>query len=186
MDRLDILTTMNEIKKLYVLEWYGPYDTIEDLYEDDATTDGSVYLITGKERYERGNEHIKYVGITERDPAVRLNERDHKEKQAKILRKKYWVGRFSKSSNKNNRAHAELIESLFIRFLYLQNVRIINDKKLKRAPNSPLTVLNRWILKCADCHRVNKPSRLTDLPDVLLFDGEEYWGSDKLKFLNVE
>lgn len=172
---------MNEIKKLYVLEWHGPYDTLDELYEDDATIDGSIYLITGKERYERGSEHIKYVGITERDPAVRLNERDHKEKQSKIFRKKYWVGRFSKCSNKANRAHVELIESLFVRFLYLQGVRIINDKKLKKAPKSPLTVLNRWILKSADSHRVNKSTRLADLPDVLLFDGDEYWGSDKLK-----
>ena len=177
---------MNEIKKLYVLEWHGPYDTIEDLYEDDATTDGSIYIITGKERYERGCEHIKYVGITERDPAERLKDRDHKVKQSNILRKKYWVGCFSKISNKNNRSHAELIENLFIHYLHIQRVRLINKDKLEKKPKSPLAVVNRWVLRSADSHRVNKSTRLADLPDVLLFDGEEYWGSDKLKFLNVE
>ena len=109
---------MEEIKKLYVLEWYGPYDSIEEIWNDNGTEECSIYLITGKERYERGDEHIKYVGITERDPAKRLNDHDHQEKQQKIGYKKYWVGRFSRISNKNSRANAELIETLFIHFLY--------------------------------------------------------------------
>lgn len=177
---------MNEIKKLYVLEWRGPYNSLDELYADSSTIDGAIYLITGKEKYERGSEHIKYVGITERDPAVRLSDRDHKEKQAKIQRKKYWVGSFSKTSNRNTRAHAELIETLFIHYLFIQDVRIINKDKLKKKPSVPLTVLNRWILKCEECHKVNKSSRLADLPDVLLYDGEEYWGSEKLKYLASE
>lgn len=177
---------MEEIKKLYVLEWYGPYDSIEEIWNDNGTEECSIYLITGKERYERGDEHIKYVGITERDPAKRLNDHDHQEKQQKIGYKKYWVGRFSRISNKNSRSNAELIETLFIHFLYIEGVRLINDKKLKKIPDCPLTVLNRWILKYQDSHRVNKPKRLSELPDVLLFDGLEYWGADKLKFYNSE
>ena len=177
---------MDEIKQLYVLEWYGPYDSIDDIWNDSGTEDCSIYLITGKERYERGAEHIKYVGITERDPAKRLSDRDHLEKQKKITYKKYRVGRFSRCSNKNSRAHAELIETLFIRFLFINDVRIINDKKLKKVPDRPLTVINRWILKSQNSHRVNKPSRLSFLPDVLLFDGNEYWGTDKLKYFNSE
>jgi hypothetical protein len=178
---------MKEITRLYALEWYGPYDSIEEMWEDYDTEQCSIYLITGKEKYERGAEHIKYVGITERDPCKRLTDHDHQEKQAKIQYKKYWVGRFSRSSNKNSRAHAELIESLYIRYLYLQEIRIINDKKLKRAPRYPLAVLNRWFRRTSEGHRVNKPARLSDLPDVMLFDGCEYWGSNKLKhFISEE
>lgn len=177
---------MNEIRKLYVLEWYGPYNSIEEIWNDDDTEECSIYLITGKEKYERGEEHIKYVGITERDPVKRLNDRDHQEKQQKIAYKKYWVGRFSNSSNNNSRTNVELIETLFIHFLYIEGVRLINEKKIKKIPYCPLTVLNRWILKCHEGHRVNKPKRLTELPDVLLFDGVEYWGADKLKYFNYE
>ena len=147
---------MNEIKKLYVLEWRGPYNSLDELYADSSTIDGSIYLITGKE------------------------------KQGKIQRKKYWVGSFSKASNRNTRAHVELIETLFIHYLFIQDVRIINKDKLKKKPSVPLTVINRWILKCDDCHKVNKSSRLADLPDVILYDGEEYWGSEKLKYLVSE
>ena len=101
-------------------------------------------------------------------------------------RKKYWVGCFSKASNRNTRAHVELIETLFIHYLFIQDVRIINKDKLKKKPSVPLTVINRWILKYDDCHKVNKSSRLSDLPDVILYDGEEYWGSEKLKYLVSE
>lgn len=177
---------MNEIKKLYVLEWYGPYDSIDAILDDESTEDGSIYLITGKERYEHGGEHIKYVGITERDPAKRLSEPDHQVKQERIFYKKYWVGRFSRSSNRNSRSHAEMIETLFVHFLSLEGARLINDKKIKKIPDTPLAVINRWVLKSQDSHRVNKPSRLSEMPDVLLFDGEEYWGSEKLRFLDAE
>lgn len=177
------MTCMEEIKKIYVLEWYGPYESIEEIWDDLETEDCSIYLITGKEKYERGPEHIKYVGITERDPAKRLSDKDHREKQKLISYKKYWVGRFSQRTNKKSRLNAELIETLFIHYLHISKERIINDKKLKKVPEHPLTVVNRWLLKNIDSHRVNKPRRLSSLPDILLFDGNEYWGAEKLKYL---
>lgn len=177
---------MDEIKKLYVIEWYGPYDSIDNIWNDYATEDCSIYLITGKEKYEKGTERIKYVGITERDPAKRLSDKDHFEKQKMITYKKYWVGRFSRSSYKNSRFHAELVETLFIHYLYINRERIINEKKIKKIPEYPLTVVNRWILKNRDLHRVNKPHQLSSIPDVLLYDGNEYWGADKLKYLNYD
>lgn len=177
---------MNEIKRLYALEWFGPYESIEDIWNDDDTQSCSIYLITGKGLYERGSQHIKYVGITERDPAKRLSDKDHLKKQEKIKYKKYWVGRFSKSSNRNQRAHVELIETLFIRFLFLADVKIINDKKLKSIPRTPVTVLSRWFLKNSYQHRQHKPTLLRDLPDVIMFDGDEYWTSGKLAFSDKE
>lgn len=70
--------------------------------------------------------------------------------------------------------------------LYISGERIINDKKLKKVPEVPLTVVNRGLLKNNDFHRVNKPNRLSSLPDVLLFNGNEYWGAEKLKYQNNE
>ena len=177
---------MNEIKRLYALEWFGPYESIEDIWNDDDTQSCSIYLITGKEAYERGSQHIKYVGITERVPAKRLSDKDHLRKQEKIRFKKYWVGKFSKTSNRNQRVHAELIETLFIRFLFLTDVKIINDKKLKSIPRHPVTVLSRWFLKNSYEHRLHKPTVLKDLPDVIMFDGDEYWASGKLACYDKE
>ena len=172
---------MIEIKQLYALEWLGPYNSIEDMLNDDNVINGSIYLITGRQKYERA-KHIKYIGITERDPAVRLSDKDHKIKQEQILEKKYWVGVFSRVSNRNLRKHAELIETLFIRYLYLNDVKIINKVKLKKEPKCAVVVVNRWN-KDIENHRLYKPSLLSELPDLLIYDGSEYWGTQKLKFL---
>lgn len=177
---------MNEIKLLYALEWFGPYESIEDIWADDDTSSCSIYLITGKVAYERSSEHIKYVGITERDPAKRLSDKVHQKKQEKIKNKKFWVGKFSKASNRNNRSHAELIETLFVRYLFLADVKLLNDKKKRSIPRKPITVINRWFLKNSNDHRLNKPSLVKDLPDVLLFDGDEYWGANKLSCYDKE
>lgn len=171
---------MQEIKKFYALEWFGPYDSVDEIYRDDDTEACSIYLITGKASYERGGERIKYVGITERDPAKRLSDKDHLKKQQDIHCLKFWLGKFSKRSNKNSRSHAELIEKLFVRYLYLSDTSIINCKKKKSPLNSPVVVLNRWLLKGSYQHRQNKPASLKCLPDVIMFDGEEYWGADRL------
>lgn len=171
---------MNEMKQLYVLEWFGPYKSVEDLWEDGRTSDCSIYLITGREKYERTIGYIKYVGITERDVAIRLKDKDHLEKQSKLLNKKYWSARFSRTPKTKFRNHVELIETLFVRFLFLQNVHIINCKKLKQTPKCPVTVLNRWNTKSQESHRLHKPSVLNVLPDVLMFDGSDYWGAGKL------
>lgn len=37
---------MKEITRLYALEWYGPYDSIEEMWEDYDTEQCSIYLIT--------------------------------------------------------------------------------------------------------------------------------------------
>ena len=178
---------MEEIKNLYVLEWYGPYASIDDIWNDDNTCDCSVYAITGKSKYERGNEYIKYIGITERDPASRLSDKDHSQKQKLINYKRYWVAKFSRTSNRNLRSHAELIEHLFIRYLSVQYDRIINDKKIKSCPKKPIAVISRWHKQTSGSTRVNKPQVLSELPDILVFDGCEYWGAGKLvRFLSEE
>ena len=81
---------MDEIKRLYALEWYGPYESIEDIWNDDDTQSCSIYIITGKEAYERGALHITYVGITERNPANRLSDKDHLRKQERISLNYSW------------------------------------------------------------------------------------------------
>ena len=66
------------------------------------------------------------------------------------------------------------------------DVKIINDKKSKSIPRTPVTVLSRWFLKNSYQHRQNKPTLLRDLPDVIMFDGDEYWTSGKLAFSDKE
>lgn len=54
--------------KTYYISWYGPY-RIENIYENDFGDNEKLYsnvlyMIAGKERYQRGPDEIKYIGIT--------------------------------------------------------------------------------------------------------------------------
>ena len=88
---------MSEIKDLYVVEWMGPYDSLDEMYEREGSETCCIYLITGRLAYER-TSGIKYVGITKRAVYSRLDDKDHREKQEQIKGKQYWAGRFSVAS----------------------------------------------------------------------------------------
>ena len=125
---------MSEIKEIYVIDWMGPYSSLEEVCERDGSENCFIYLIVGRRPRNR-TIGIKYVGITKRAPNKRMADKDHQKKQEEIKDKKYWVGRFSVSSynnleSKRNRKRAELIESLLVRYLSnISNEKMINWRK---------------------------------------------------------
>lgn len=56
---------MSEIKEVYVIEWMGPYNSLDEMYEREGIDSCCIYLITGRLPYDRRHD-IKYVGITKR------------------------------------------------------------------------------------------------------------------------
>ena len=64
---------MSEIKELYVIEWMGPYKSLDDICNRKDTADCCIYLITG--HVGRESNGIKYVGITKRLPEKRFSEK---------------------------------------------------------------------------------------------------------------
>ena len=74
---------MSEIKEVYVIEWMGPYNSLDEMYEREGIDSCCIYLITGRLPYDR-RPSIKYVGITKRPPSKRLKDKDHQEKQKDI------------------------------------------------------------------------------------------------------
>lgn len=177
---------MSEIKDLYVIEWMGPYNSLDEMYEREGSENCFIYLITGRFAYER-SLGIKYVGITKREVYSRLDDKDHREKQEKIKSKQFWAGRFSVSSynvleTKTNRDRAELVETLFVRYLTnLPGAKMINDKKRFQDPYKPIVVISRWQKKMIDDLRYNKPSILSKLPDTLMYVDKEFYAGDKLR-----
>ena len=87
---------MSEIKDVYVIDWMGPYNSLDEMYEREGIDTCCIYLITGRLPYDR-RPSIKYVGITKRSPSKRLKDKDHQEKQKDIKEKQFWAGRFSVS-----------------------------------------------------------------------------------------
>lgn len=177
---------MSEIKDLYVVEWMGPYDSLDEMYEREGSETCCIYLITGRLAYER-TSGIKYVGITKRAVYSRLDDKDHREKQEQIKGKQYWAGRFSVASYNNldtpqKRRRAESVEKLLVRYLTnLPGAKMINDKKRFQDPCNPIVVISRWQKKMTDDQRYNKPSILRKLPDTLMYVDNEFFAGDKLK-----
>ena len=165
---------MSEIKEVYVIEWMGPYNSLDEMYEREGIDTCCIYLITGRLPYDR-RPSIKYVGITKRSPSKRLKDKDHQEKQKDIKEKQFWAGRFSVSRYNNlyspsGRCRAEAVETLLIRYLTnMPGVRMINEKKRYQNPRKPIAVISRWKKKLADDQRYNKPSILSNLPDTLMY-----------------
>ena len=47
---------MSEIKDLYVIEWMGPYNSLEEMYEREGSETCCIYLITGRVAYDRASD----------------------------------------------------------------------------------------------------------------------------------
>lgn len=177
---------MSEIKDIYVIEWMGPYDSLDEMYEREGSETCCMYLITGRVAYER-TPGIKYVGITKRAVYSRLDDKDHREKQEKIKDKRYWAGRFSVASYNNldtpsKRRRAESVETLLVRYLTnLSKAKMINDKKRLQDPDKPIAVISRWQKKRTDDQRYNKPAVLGKLPDTLMYVDKEFYAGDKMR-----
>jgi len=172
---------MPEIKDLYVIEWMGPYATLEEMYEREGSENCFIYLITGRVKYER-KRGIKYVGITDRAPYERLDDNDHRKKQEPILDKQFWAGQYSRVSDNHLRSkRAELVEWCIVRYLALSGASIINSKKKANDPPRPVVVISRWQKKYTTDSRINKPRILSQLPDTILYADGEFWTAGKLK-----
>ena len=176
---------MSEIKDVYVIEWMGPYDSLDEMYEREGIESCRIYLITGRLPYERTSS-IKYVGITKRNPSKRLNDKDHQEKQKDIKEKQFWAGRFSVTryndlDSLSGRRRAEAVETLLIRYLTnMPGSKMINEKKRYQDPKKPIVIISRWKKKLIDDQRYNKPSILRNLPDTLMYVDGEFYSCDKM------
>ena len=177
---------MSELKEIYVIEWMGPYNSIDEIIDREGTEECCIYMITGQ-RYYNGPKGIRYVGITKRFVGNRLTDKDHLEKQEKIIGKQFWAGRFSVSSYNNldidaRRKRAERVEALIARYLkHICRLKFINEKKTCSDPKKPICIVNRWQRKKTEGNRYNKPSILKKLPDTLLYVDKEFYAGDNLR-----
>jgi hypothetical protein len=180
--------TCSKTKQLYILEWYGPYNSSEEMESKAGINDCSVYLITGQNKYSRNNSkcQVIYVGMTKRVVPKRIIEKDHIEKQANYKNKQFWAAKFSNISNNNPEAHARLVESCLIRFLSLAGAPLINKQGTRKNPKSDVAVVSRWNKKFSEEGRYNKSSKLWWLSDVILYQNEKFWFSEKIYKLYVE
>lgn len=164
---------MKRIENCFVIEWKGPYYDIEEIRNEDF--ENSFYLITGKVRYQRTESCIQYCGISKkRSVFKRLLDKDHKHNSIKENDKQIWIGQFSNPKN-NLYKHIELAESLIIYYWK----PFLNKKKIENPPTRPIGIINRW-LTTAGSYRKNIKYPAQHLDDVIIYDGETFWATNKL------
>ena len=154
--------------KTYYISWYGPY-RMENIYENDFGDNEKLYsnvlyMIAGKERYQRGPDEIKYIGITTNGVYYRFKNHH---KAINVTRDfQVWIGCLDKSLV--NKKDLELVESVLIYFTQTG----LNEKKTIKPPKISCTVISRYYNKYYEVYK-NQKSYLTMLPDVLMWRKEE-------------
>lgn len=117
---------MTDLNKMFVIQWYGPFETLEQLKNWEKNNNTSyvfnLYILTGLKKSHRSYSH--YCGITKQEYIYhRLNNKHDK---FPLIKRdlNIWAGRFADSSHVN-KENAELVESLIISFWQPE----LNDRK---------------------------------------------------------
>lgn len=165
------------IKKTYVIEWQGPF-TLDEINEiKDKKNSGSLYLVSGLQRYQHGDSVVQYIGISKRGAVIRFKDKEHKSGLVPRERQ-YWLGHITNAPEKNEK-HRRLVEHAL---LYTCKPPL-NVQNLYRQPHEPVIVVNRWLNKAGDTFRQHQRWPVQkDVPDVILFAYDEVWTGSMLKW----
>ena len=164
------------IRKSFVIEWRGPFTQEEIDSIINKKKSGCMYLVTGLARYEHGKPRLQYIGISTRGAAVRLHDRGHK---CELVPRecRFWLGHFSNLNQEATRTNLELAEHALVYYCQPEQ----NESKMMSPPQKPTIVINRW-LKANGEYRTRRVTPAQQaIPDVILYDGDEFWACDQLK-----
>ena len=115
---------MDDINKVYTIQWVGPFDTFDNLktyLENPDTCDKtlfSFYFCSGSKKgkgFPVQRDSYRYFGLHKADTAINSRVRATHEKQLRLFREPFslWIGSIS-NSNMQNPQNIEDIETLFI------------------------------------------------------------------------
>lgn len=164
------------IKKTYVIEWQGPFSLDEINEIKDKRNSGSLYLVSGLQRYQHGQSVVQYIGISKRGAAIRFKDQGHKSEL--VSREcQFWLGHITNTSEKN-KDNRELAEYALV---YTCQPSLNKMKKSTR-PHEPVVVINRWLNEAGEYRQRRVWPVQKDVPDIILFDGDDIWTCESLKW----
>lgn len=174
---------MNEIDKIFMIQWIGPFFKIEELKiwenENSISKEFCLYLLSGKEYHKKHTS--LYCGKTE---MKKLSTRYKNHKKYDLIKDRelnIWIGRFSnkKLATSDN---IDIVETLIISH-WQPN---LNDKKKAFYPGLAICILNGWYKKDIKTRYVNRVYPVQHLDDVIFYDINTniVWGAERLKKRN--
>ena len=155
-----------------VIDWYGPYSSIPEARKAARNDYGDgLYMAVGKIKHQRGYKKLQYIGLSS-TLAVRLS---NGHKKLKLVSQKFelWMGEVGSTGIPGKKAQVtnvqlDLAEWAHSYFLELP----LNNKKRRKPPKHPVTVLNRWWQSDYETKWRKRPHR--DWPDIIDFWGVDY------------
>ncbi len=159
--------------QIVIVNWRGPFDAegLRTLKEGNG-----VYMATGRFRYGRKDD-ILYFGITKREFKKRLLE-PHPTYEIREETKQVWVGQLVFPVD-FHRGHLGLVENLLIWFWQ----PLLNIKK-KLRPKHQICLINQWFWADGAQQRIQRPSVIKDVPDVIWINDEMHRTGKLTKWRN--
>lgn len=114
--------------KTYIMSWYGPFHSIEEMkeWQRQQDIDFCLYLIQGKK--PNAKIYSYYCGQTIRTIPERFNDKNHHIREIPN-RRSIWIGAFE---NRYNKEDINIAENMFIYLLSIgiNEVQCINNRNL--------------------------------------------------------
>lgn len=153
-----------------VVDWYGPYsyEGAQNASDDFAA---GLYMVFGKVKHQKVISIPQYIGVAS-SLKKRLTNNHHKIHEVTRDRK-FWLGEIGSvgipgPKRKVIDTRIDLAEWAHAYFLRLP----LNEKKTYRAPDKPVTVLNRWWKIDYITKRQRRPH--SQWPDLIEYPGKEF------------
>ncbi|OJY73251.1 MAG: hypothetical protein BGP09_19805 [Rhizobium sp. 60-20] len=149
---------------MIAIHWFGPFKSLDDARQSAKEELGSgLYMCTGRVKSQRSVQ-LQYIGIGG-TVHTRLVNSHHKLSEVTDSRQ-IWLGQPSSAEPsgkklKMTQATLDYAEWLHAHFLKLP----LNEKKTRKPPERPVTVLNRWFKTNYETPYRNRPH--PDWPDLV-------------------
>lgn len=152
-----------------VVDWYGPFSP-EEARKAAADFEDGLYLGIGRRHYQHGPSTPQYIGLSKNLPSRLANHH----KLPEITRDaRLWLGEVASSNVPGKKAKKtpetlSLAEWSHAYFLALP----LNERKRKKPPSRPVTVLSRWWRADYQTQWVKRPH--PEWPELIDYLGPEH------------
>lgn len=186
---------MND-KKMYLLQWYGPFRSVEDLakWEERKKGEGTkfyLYFLQGKRQKERKTRY--YCGMTFRQNGVasRMKNHDHHihefEQRDQYLH--IWIGTISnlRRVEEMDVKHCEnILTSYLVQAYQTYDGEIVNATNYKAPKDTDIYIINEWYRQKNEVECINhaKGSIPQIMPDIVSYyaEGSSIYSAKRLKY----